>query len=66
MDVVALILRRLFHFHLDAMSVSPSVLTDAGDLPGNLHARLAGFDREAAVADFRGYMACANWPITVS
>src|SRR3984885_4088333 len=44
---------RLVHFRLDAMRIGPSVLTDAGDLPGNFDSRLAGLDGEAAVRDFR-------------
>src|SRR5580704_9091663 len=53
MEVVTLVRVGLVYFHLDAMRVSPGVLTDAGDLPGNLHSRLAGLDRETAVGDFR-------------
>ncbi len=52
MDVVTLIVGRLVHFHLDAMRFGPSVLTDAGDLPGDLHAGLAGLDSKAAVCHF--------------
>jgi hypothetical protein len=52
MDVVALIERRFVYFHLDAMRVGPSVLADAGYLPGNFHSRLAGLDGEAAVVHF--------------
>src|ERR1700691_1120375 len=53
MDIVALVLRRLVHFHLNAMRVGPGVLTDAGHLPGDLHVRFVGFDDEAAIGDFR-------------
>lgn len=30
MQIMTLVLRRLLHFHLDAMRVSPRVLTNAG------------------------------------
>ena len=38
MDIVALVWRRLVHFHLDTMSVGPGVLADAGT-------RLVSFER---------------------
>jgi hypothetical protein len=53
MKIVTLVPLRLVLFHRDAMRVSPCVLTDAGDLPGNLYTRPAGFDGEAAVGYFR-------------
>ena len=53
MDIVTLILGRLVHFHLDAMGVGPSILTDAGHLPGDFHSRLTGLDGEAAIGYFR-------------
>src|SRR5580704_3835072 len=55
MYVVTLVPRRFFHFDLDAMCVGPSILTDAGDLPGNFDSRPAGFYREAAIAYLRRY-----------
>src|ERR1700722_2685322 len=53
MNVVTLVLLRLGPFHRDAMRIGPSVLTDAGNLPGNFDSLLAGLDGEAAVGDFR-------------
>src|SRR5580698_246141 len=52
MQIMTLVLRRLLHFHLDAMGVGPRVLTDAGHLPGNFHSWLVGLDGEAAVVHF--------------
>src|ERR1700733_318391 len=52
MNVVTLVPLRLVHFHLDAMRIGPGVLTDAGDLPGNLHPGFAGLDGKAAVRHF--------------
>ncbi len=53
MDIVALIPGRFVHLHRAAMRVGPGVLADARHLPGNLHARLAGLNGEAAIGDFR-------------
>src|SRR5580704_2631954 len=53
MDVMPLVLCCFVYFHPDAMRVGPGVLADAGDLPGNLHARLAGLDGETSICDFR-------------
>jgi hypothetical protein len=50
MDVMALVPRGFVYFHLDAVRVGPGVLTDAGDLPGNFHTRLAAA-MEAGIAD---------------
>jgi hypothetical protein len=36
MDAANLIRLRFVHFHLDAMRIGPSVLTDSGDQPGDL------------------------------
>jgi len=52
MDAVAVVPCGLVHFNLDAMRVGPSVLTNAGDLPGNLHVGLAGLDGETAISHF--------------
>src|SRR5271170_7463236 len=62
MEIMTLVARRLLHFHLDAMGVGPTVLTNACDHPGNFHARLARFDSEAAVGDFRRYDSLCKLP----
>src|SRR5579862_1170034 len=53
MDVVPLVVLRLVHFHLNAMRVSPRILTDARNLPRDLYLRFAGLDSETAVGDFQ-------------
>src|SRR5580698_6382940 len=49
MEIVTLVRWNLVHLHLDAMRVGPSVLTDAGDLPGNFHVWLVGLDGECVI-----------------
>src|ERR1700733_13673940 len=47
MDVVTLVRGGFVHFHLNAVRIRPSVLADAGDLPGHLDPRPAGFNGKA-------------------
>src|SRR5947208_2959102 len=41
-------------FHLDAMSIGPSILSNASDLPRDLHVRFVGLDCEVVVLNFFG------------
>lgn len=50
---MALVLRRLVFFHLDAVGVGIGVLANARHLPGNFHFRLVDADGELVVADLR-------------
>src|SRR5580704_6851336 len=51
MQVMPLLLRRLFYFHLDAVGVGVGVVANARHLPGDFYSRLAGLDGEAVAAD---------------
>jgi hypothetical protein len=46
-----MILRRLVHFHGDAMRLGPGILPNAGDLPGNFHVRFVRPDGERVLVD---------------
>ena len=44
----------LLLFHRNPVCIGPCVLTNAGDLPGNLHRRLVGLDAELVVRNLGG------------
>src|SRR6266851_7060777 len=54
MEEVAAILLGFANLHSQGMRLSISVMTYAGHLPGNLHARSATRDAELVMGDFLG------------
>jgi hypothetical protein len=66
MDVVTLIPLQLVDFHLDAMRIRPSVLTDASDLPGNFTPDLLVLMVKLPLVISDAIQAWEGWPIVVS
>src|SRR5579863_563555 len=55
MEVGTALLPRLQLFDRNAMGIGPSVLPDAGHLPGNLHVGFVRLDAESAVGYLTGH-----------
>src|SRR4029077_6866267 len=56
MDVEAALVRILFFFHWDAVSIGPRILANAVNLPGNLQPGTTTADLELIVGKLLGYV----------